>query len=344
MTSSSSTSNNSINPLFIIPSISNLSFTISIKLNSFNYLVWKAQTLPYFRGHGVFGYIDSTISIPPQEINALHPSTGARIKILNPHYIQWLHQDSLILATINASLTEDVFTQIMSYTTSHEVWLALKRTFSSISRAKTIWIRTQLENVCKGALSVNAYFLSIKQMADKLALVGQPLIADDIITYVLMGLGQEYDSLASIITSHSDLVTLEELYSLLLICESRINYNNQPLQATALVNVATKHPLQPHPSSSHMTAKFHHSNRSHEFYCGRGHRPCFNSNNHGPSNSITCQLCFKPGHSTRQCYHRFNLSYQDPHTLLRINLKLWLLHTTTLLIMSGILILELPII
>jgi hypothetical protein len=74
-------------------------------------------------------------------------------------------------------------------------------------------------------------------MADKLALVGQPLIADDIITYVLMGLGQEYDSLASIITSHSDLVTLEELYSLLLICESRINYNNQPLQATALVNV-----------------------------------------------------------------------------------------------------------
>jgi len=136
-------------------------------------------------------------------------------------------------------------------------------------------------------------------MADELALARQPLIADDIITYVLSGLGQEYDSLASIITSRFDLVTLEELYSLLLIYESRINHNNQPLQATALVNVATKHPLQPHPSSSHMTAKFHHSNRSHEFYHGRGHCPCFNSHNHGPSNSITCQLCFKLSHSAR---------------------------------------------
>jgi hypothetical protein len=47
-------------------------------------------------------------------------------------------------------------------------------------------------------------------MADELALAGQPLITDDIITYVLAGLGQEYDSLASIITSRFDLVTLED--------------------------------------------------------------------------------------------------------------------------------------
>ena len=57
-------------------------------------------------------------------------------------------------------------------------------------------------------------------MDDELALTGQPLKPDDIITYVLAGLGQEYDSLASTITSRSDLVTLEGLYSFLLICES----------------------------------------------------------------------------------------------------------------------------
>ena len=144
--------------------------------------------------------------------------------------------------------TEDVLTQIMYYTTSRKVWLALERTFSSISRAKDVQIRTQLANVRKGALSANEYFLSIKRLADELALAGQPLTANDIITYVLARLGQEYDSLASIITSRSDFVTLKELYSLLLISESRINHNNQPLQATPLVNVATKHPLH-HPSS-----------------------------------------------------------------------------------------------
>lgn len=57
-------------------------------------------------------------------------------------------------------------------------------------------------------------------MADELALAGQPLKTNDIITYVLVGLGQEYDSLASTITYRSDPVTLEELYSLFLICES----------------------------------------------------------------------------------------------------------------------------
>ena len=52
MTSLFSTSNNSIDSLFIVPSLFNLPFTISIKLNSSNYPVWKAQTLPYFKGHG----------------------------------------------------------------------------------------------------------------------------------------------------------------------------------------------------------------------------------------------------------------------------------------------------
>ena len=75
----------------------------------------------------------------------------------------------------------------MSYTTSREVWLALERTFSFISRAKAIQIRTQLANARKDALSANAYFLSIKRMSDEL--VGQPLKPDDIITYALAGLG-----------------------------------------------------------------------------------------------------------------------------------------------------------
>ena len=224
--SSSTTSNHSIDPTTVVPSLSNLPFTISVKLNFSNYTIWKAQALSYFRGQAVFGYLDGTIPTPPQEIDAPHPSIGAIIKIPNPQYLQWLHQDSLILATINVSLTEDVLTQVMPYTTSQEVCLALERTFSSISRAKAIQIRTQLANARKGALSTNAYFLSIKQMADELALAGQPLKHDDIITHVLAGLGQEYDSLASTITSRFDPTTLEEFYSLLLICESRIHHNN----------------------------------------------------------------------------------------------------------------------
>jgi len=75
--------------------------------------------------------------------------------------------------------------------------------------------------------------------------------------------------------------------------------------------VATKHPLHQHPSSSHINANFQNPNRGTDFYHGRGRRSRFNSRNHGSSTSVTCQVCFKPGHSVRQCYHRFDLSYQD---------------------------------
>lgn len=91
-------------------------------------------------------------------------------------------------------------------------------------------------------MTANDYFLSIKQMAHELALAGQPFKNDDIITYVLASLGQEYDSLASTITSRVDPITLEELYSLLLICKSWINHNNQPLQIAVSANMATIQP------------------------------------------------------------------------------------------------------
>jgi len=52
------------------------------------------------------------ISIPPKEIDFSDSTTGILEKIPNPQYQQWLRQDSVILATINSSLTEDVLTQV----------------------------------------------------------------------------------------------------------------------------------------------------------------------------------------------------------------------------------------
>ena len=85
-------------------------------------------------------------------------------------------------------------------------------------------------------------------MVDELALARQPLTSDDIITYVLVGLGQDYDSLASIITSRLDPVSLKELYSLLLIYESWINHNNQPFDLL-LLQIGSQHNLSSKPAN-----------------------------------------------------------------------------------------------
>jgi hypothetical protein len=153
------------------------------------------------------------------------------------------------------------------------------------------------------------YFLFIKRMADELALAGQPLKSDEILTYVLAGLGQEYDSLVSTITSHSDVVTLKELYSLLLIAESRINQHHDTIQVAASVNMATR---QPHLFQSHPGNIYPSSNRGcGNSYRGKGRGGRSTTRDQGVYNSLICQVCLKPGHHALKCYHRFDLSYQD---------------------------------
>ena len=86
MASSSSATPPHIASPFSAPSLSHLSLSLSVKLNHSNYFVWKAQALPYFRGQGVFGYLDGTIPMPPKELEASHPTTGDITKIPNPEY------------------------------------------------------------------------------------------------------------------------------------------------------------------------------------------------------------------------------------------------------------------
>lgn len=121
------------------------------------------------------------------------------------------------------SLSEPILAQVVTYTTSRGVWNALDETFSSRSRARILQIRTQLATATKGGKTATDYFHFIKRLTDELAVAGQPLNHDDIITYLLAGLSHEYDSLVASISARTDDITLEEIYSLLLTSEARLS-------------------------------------------------------------------------------------------------------------------------
>lgn len=212
-----------------------------------------------------------------------------------------MRQDNLILSTLMSSLTKGVLAQIVNHTTSAAVWRALDETFSSWSRAKIVQIRTQLTMATKGSKSATEYFLFIKKLTDELAVAGQPLSCEDVITYVLAGLGHEYDSFVALISAHTDTVTIEEIYSLLLTIEARLSrYQLSSPVPPSSINVAQRQYSQPARGRSGPRGR------------GRGYRGGYNNNSRtNDQNSLTCQVCNKPGHSARKCYHRFGLSYQD---------------------------------
>ena len=75
---------------------------ITIKLTRDNYLLWKAQIVPYLKGQHLYGYLSKTTPTPPQIITvAANDATQA---LQNPKFQHWHLQDQMILNAIISSL------------------------------------------------------------------------------------------------------------------------------------------------------------------------------------------------------------------------------------------------
>ncbi|NAW49765.1 hypothetical protein FGF92_24360, partial [Salmonella sp. gx-f5] len=74
-----------------------------IKLTRDNYLLWKAQVVPYLKGQHLFSFVDGSSVCPSPMI-----TTPTNQTIPNPAFMQWIMQDQLILSALNSSLSETV--------------------------------------------------------------------------------------------------------------------------------------------------------------------------------------------------------------------------------------------
>ena len=101
----------------LISVVSNLNFTLSIKLERGNYLIWKSQILPILRGHGLDGFVTGMKPCPNEFINVAGDSFGLN-QMVNPNYFYRQRQDQLILGWMIASMSEGVVGQIVGCTTS----------------------------------------------------------------------------------------------------------------------------------------------------------------------------------------------------------------------------------
>jgi hypothetical protein len=84
------------NPPLVSPPAINVT-----KLSKDNYHVWKAQLIPFFRGQGLFGYLDGIIPIPPKEVSMDETSSVT----FNPFYEHWQRQDAIIVAIFFSTIS-----------------------------------------------------------------------------------------------------------------------------------------------------------------------------------------------------------------------------------------------
>ncbi|KAJ0983603.1 hypothetical protein J5N97_011858 [Dioscorea zingiberensis] len=278
---------------------------INVKLNRDNYLLLKAQMMPYLRGQQLLRFVDGSYPFPEANITTTTESGATQVQ--NPEYKAWCQHDQQVLSVILSSLFEEILTHMLFLTTSSDVWSALEKMFSSRSRARIMQIRLQLSNLQKRYMTATDYFHQVKILVATLSAIGKPLQDEEVISYMLAGLGSEYDPLVTSITTRTEPISINDLYAHLLSFEMRLEHHNSTFQMNSSANTASR---------GRGTSRGRSRGRG-----GRG-APSQGGNNTGNhsgyrgggrnfhSSRPNCQVCGKAGHTALKCYHRFDHSYQ----------------------------------
>ncbi|XP_057803046.1 uncharacterized protein LOC131018337 [Salvia miltiorrhiza] len=187
-----------------------------LKLDRTNYAFWRAQALSAIRAHGFHEFIDPMAQAPP-----LLPSSST-----SPPNSAWLRRDQYLLSWMLSSVTESMLGHVVRCSSSREFWSVLERLFMSQSKARIMQLRLLLQTTKKGAMSVEEFFLKMRSYADQLSAVGQIINDDELIMYILSGLGPEYEALVVNIMHRSDNQNLQEIQYSFQAYELRLQQQN----------------------------------------------------------------------------------------------------------------------
>ena len=95
-----------------------------------------------------------------------------------------------------------------------EVWIVLEQNFSAKSKARALQLRLSLQTMKKDNSSVEDYILKMKSLALSLMAAGQQITDDELILYILGGLGSEFEDVIVNLTSRES-ITLQEVQYIL---------------------------------------------------------------------------------------------------------------------------------
>lgn len=194
--------------------------------------------------YNLMGYVDGSKAPPPRVVTIAATTEGAETQVLpNPAFAAWHQQDQVVVSGLLSSLSEEILGHVMFHRTAAEIWSELERMFASRSRAKTIQVRVQLANFKRNDMPVSDYFHKIKNLADTLSATGNPLSEEDVVSYVLAGLGSRYEALVASMTVRQDSISLGDLYGYLVSHEALLEQNastNIQQQFSSSVNQASR--------------------------------------------------------------------------------------------------------
>ncbi|KAH0669839.1 hypothetical protein KY289_024332 [Solanum tuberosum] len=124
--------------------------------------------------------------------------------------------DLLILVCLRQIIVDPLLGHLTLATSSPDAWTKIECMFQSQTCARVMQLKSQLQNLSKGNLSILEYFEKKRAIVDSLAESLYVVQDDDFISFVLNGLDSSYGIFKATFNMRSGLTTPEELFGLLL--------------------------------------------------------------------------------------------------------------------------------
>ncbi|KAA8532434.1 hypothetical protein F0562_032467 [Nyssa sinensis] len=235
----------------------------------------------------------------------------------NPASKLWKRQDQLILSWIVASVSEGVLPQLVGTPTTSAAWNTLVSAYASGLKAHIRELRAQLHHLHHDIASIETYVVRAKGIANKLATLQHLVSDEELIEFVVVGLGPAYKLFTRMLDCRTDDFDFDDLYGMLLTEECRLTRED----AVAIIPPSVQFSQFSSPPFNRGRGRWR---------GGRGRRrtsPPFSSPSHGrgyqPSNGsssattdafpIVCHNCNSNGHLARVCPSpKMNNSFRAP--------------------------------
>ncbi|KAL5836880.1 hypothetical protein ACOSQ3_014049 [Xanthoceras sorbifolium] len=188
----------------------NLNFNLPIKLDDSNFFYWKTQILPIVRAYDLEEFIFSSTTCPAKFVMKIDEESAATVQQYNDDYLAWKKIDQLLVGWLMSTLSESVLGRVTQCVTACEVWLTVTNMFSQSSMAGIMHLRAQLQGMKKGSMKVSDYIVKIKGITDSLMATGQVITEQDLVAYILGGLGLEFDPVVVNLTSKKEEINLQD--------------------------------------------------------------------------------------------------------------------------------------
>ncbi|XP_071680324.1 uncharacterized protein [Lolium perenne] len=253
----------------------------------------------------------------------------------NPDYASWLSRDQIVLSYLLQSLSREILPHVHRIEHTAGVWPALQEMFAAQNEAKVNNLLVALANTKKLQMTTSEFLSKMQGFADDLIAAGDPLTNRQLVSYILAGLGSDYNALVAALGVATTPITLSLLFSHLHAYDQRQLMLNgpSPPEFETSANAATRQWL---PRSGNTNSARNRGDRGDRgdradrgdrgerrdfrrddrpFYQGRGggRGPSEGGRGRGrgrrrttPWVDVTCQICNKEGHPAKDYWSRYS--------------------------------------